>query len=146
MLLAELLYKHFNMINSRAKVFAAIIKALILCRGSNYKNMASEIEGETLLESKIKSVSRFLDGDNIDEDCYYEFIKEHMPPGKVCISIDRTSWELGRIVRNLLVITVSYDKIGMPVLFKSISHRGSCTANDQIEIIGGWIILLVVYL
>jgi len=135
MILAELLYNHFSMISSRLKTFAGIIKALILCRGSNYKNLAEEIDGDILLESKIKAVSRFLAGNDIDIDCYYEFMQDYIPQGKVLLSLDRTIWGLGKEIRNILVLSVSYDKIAMPVLFKLIPYKGSCTADDQIEVI-----------
>ncbi|WP_341747918.1 MULTISPECIES: hypothetical protein [unclassified Candidatus Tisiphia] len=45
MLLAELLYNHFEMKDTRLNTFKGIIKSLMLCRGSKYKNMAEEIEG-----------------------------------------------------------------------------------------------------
>ncbi|WP_375326286.1 hypothetical protein [Candidatus Tisiphia endosymbiont of Nemotelus uliginosus] len=70
MLLTELLYNHFRMINSRLNTFKGIIKSLILCRGSKYKNMAEEIAGDILLDSKIKSVYRFLQEDHINMDDY----------------------------------------------------------------------------
>lgn len=96
MIPAELLYNHFNMINSRLKTFTGIIQAMVLCRGSNYKNMAEEIREHTLLDSKIKSVSRFLAGNHIDIDCYYQFMKDYIPAGKILLSIDRTIWEMGK--------------------------------------------------
>jgi len=134
MMLTELLYKHFKVINSRLNTFDGIIKSLILCRGSYYKNLAEEIKGDTLLDSKIKAVSRFLKGNHIDDSGFYSFMEHFIPDGKLLLSIDRTTWELGKSVRNLLVLAVSYDKIAMPVMFKEISYKGACTADDQIEI------------
>ncbi|WP_342268021.1 hypothetical protein [Candidatus Tisiphia endosymbiont of Empis tessellata] len=58
--------------------------------------MAEEIEGDKLLDSKIKAVYRFLQEDNINIDDYYKFMKNYIPQGKVVLSIDRTTWELGQ--------------------------------------------------
>lgn len=135
MMLTELLYKHFKMINSRHNTFSGIIKSLILCRGSYYKNLAEEIKGDILLDSKIKAVSRFLKGNHIDDNEFCNFMRHFIPEGKLLLSIDRTTWELGKNIRNILVLAVSYEKIGMPILFKEIGYRGACTAEDQIEII-----------
>ncbi len=134
-MLARILYNHFNMINSRLNTFSGIIKSFILCRGSKYKNIAEEQIGDILLDSKIKSVSRFLGGEHIPDDNFYQFMSGYIPKGKVLISIDRTIWELGKEIRNILVLAVSYDKIAMPLIFKIIPYKGACTSSDQIEII-----------
>ncbi|MFU7502763.1 MAG: hypothetical protein ACE1S7_04970, partial [Candidatus Tisiphia sp.] len=73
--------------------------------------MAEEIEGDKLLDSKIKAVYRFLQEDNINIDDYYKYMKNYIPQGKVVLSIDRTTWELGQEIRNILVLSVSYNKI-----------------------------------
>jgi Transposase DDE domain len=133
MLLAKLLFNHFKMINSRSNTFKGIIKSLILCQGSKYKNMAEEIEGNTLLDSKIKSVYRFLEKDFINIDDYYKFMTPLLPEGKVILSLDRTTWELGKEIRNILVL--SYDKIAMSLIYKIIPYRDTCTADDQVEVV-----------
>jgi hypothetical protein len=81
--------------DSRLNTFKGIIKSLILCRRSKYKNMAEEIEKDKLLDSKIKAVYRFLQEDNINIDDYYKFMRNYIPQGKVVLLIDRTTWELG---------------------------------------------------
>lgn len=135
-MLAEILRYHFTMINSRFNVFCGIIKSFILCRGSNYKDLAEGIENsDTFLDSKIKSISRFLEGDNIDLGDYHSFIEEYFPTNKMLLSLDRTIWEFGGKIRNILILSVSYDKIGMPVMFKFIQYKGTCTAADQVEIV-----------
>ena len=134
-MLAQILYNHFKMISSRINVFSGIIKSLMLCRGSKYKNMAEEQIGDILLDSKIKSVSRFLEGNHIDDDNFYQFMSSYIPDGKALLSIDRTIWELGKEIRNILVLAVSYEKIAMPLIFKIIPYKGSCTADDQVELI-----------
>ncbi|WP_341762862.1 transposase [Candidatus Tisiphia endosymbiont of Melanophora roralis] len=139
MLLAELLYNHFEMKDTRLNTFKGIIKSLMLCRGSKYKNMAEEIEGDKLLDSKIKAVYRFLQEDNINIDDYYKYMKNYIPQGKVVLSIDRTTWELGQEIRNILVLSVSYNKIAMPLIYKIIPYKGACTADDQIAVISKFI-------
>ena len=133
-MLAQILYNHFKMISSRINVFSGIIKSLMLCRGSKYKNMAEEQIGDILLDSKIKSVSRFLEGNHIDDDNFYQFMSSYIPDGKALLSIDRTIWELGKEIRNILVLAVSYEKIAMPLIFKIIPYIvlqfGFCARRD----------------
>lgn len=138
-MLAELLYNHFNMINSRLNTFTGIIKSLILCRGSNYKNLAEEQKSNILLDSKIKAISRFFSSNSIMEEEFYGFMSLYIPKGKVQLSIDRTTWEMGKEIRNILVLAVSYDKIAMPLMYKIINYKGACTADDQIELIENFI-------
>ena len=45
--------------------------------------MAEEIEENALLDSKIKSVYRFLEKDFINIDDYYKFMTPLLPEGKV---------------------------------------------------------------
>lgn len=88
-----------------------------------------------MLDSKIKSVYRFLEKDFINIDDYYKFMTPLLPEGKVILSLDRTTWELGKEIRNILVLSVSYDKIAMPLIYKIIPYRGTCTADDQVEVV-----------
>ena len=39
--------------------------------------MAEEQIGDILLDSKIKSVSRFLEGNHIDDDNFYQFMSSY---------------------------------------------------------------------
>ena len=135
------LSEHFPMINSRLKTFEGILKSLLLCRGCFYKNIAQEIESKILLDSKIKSVSRFLQGSFIPDASFHAFIKTFIPSHKVQISVDRTIWEHGKEIRNILVLAISYDHITIPVLFKTIPYKGTCTGDDQIDIIQQYIAL-----
>jgi len=139
MLLAQVLSKHFKMIDSRLNTFAGIIKAFILCRGVQFKQMSEEIKGDIKLDSKIKSISRFLNGNHIGSKQFYKFIKYYIPQEAKIVSIDRTTWEMGKEIRNVLTLAISFDGIAMPVAFKIIPYKGSCTAFDQIELLESFI-------
>ena len=82
--------------------------------------MAAEIRGPALLDSKIKSVSRFFSGNHVSDKDFFTFMKRFVPKGRVVLSIDRTIWEFGKEIRNVLVLAISFDKIAMPLLFKII--------------------------
>ena len=141
MVRAEHLLKHFKMISSRLKTFSGIIQSLVLCRGCRFKDMAAEIKSPALLDSKIKSVSRFLGGNHISDKDFFGFMKRFVPQGKVVLSIDRTIWEFGKQIRNVLVLAVSFDKIAMPLLFKIIPYKGASTAQDQIELLAQYLMI-----
>lgn len=115
------------MINSRINPFTGIIKSLILSRGCRYKDLSEEIAGRILLDSKIKLVSRFLERNYRPDENFHLLLKSYIPSGKLPLSIDRTTWELRTSIRNILVLGISYNKISIPVLYKIITYKSSCT-------------------
>lgn len=139
--LTKQLSNHFNMINSRLKTFSGIIQSLLLTRDCHYKDFAEYIPNHTSFDTKIKSVARFLLNNPIKNDDYYHFMKHYIPTNKYIISIDRTIWEFGKQIRNILVLAVSYKGISLPVIFEVIPYRGACTAEDQIKIVSKFISL-----
>ena len=139
MLRTEQLANHFKMISSRLRTFRGIIQTLLLCHGCRLKDFAAGIQGNANLDSKIKSVTRFLSGNHIAEDDFIMFVSRFIPDGKIALAIDRTIWEFGKEIRNVLVLAVSFDKIAMPVMFTIIPYKGASTGEDQVEILDRFI-------
>jgi hypothetical protein len=73
--------------------------------------------------------------DLIGDDGMCNFLETYIPSQKLILTIDRTIWEFGKTIRNILVLAVSYKNIAMPLLFKIIPYKGSCTGEDQIELV-----------
>ncbi len=140
MSLAQTLSKYFRISNSIG-TFTGIIKAMMLGQKIHYRQLAEEIRGNIKLDSKAKSVFRFLTKPAIDDESYLRFIKDHIPKGKSIIAVDRTTWEMGDIIRNVYVLSASVatHNIGIPALFRLIVRKGAINGKTQISLIKSFI-------
>ncbi|MDX2082587.1 MAG: transposase [Rickettsiales bacterium] len=109
---------------------------MLLTKGINFKNFASEIKGDAKLLSKEQSVSRFLKNkDLIGMEEFHQFMFKYFPSERMVLSIDRTNWERGKKIYNIMVIAVSFHNISMPVTFTVFNHKGASTSLKQIAVL-----------
>ena len=61
---------------------------------------------------------------------------------KVYLSIDRTTWEIGRRRINLLVIGIVHENICIPLIWKDLGRKGNSNTKQRLELLDkllfGW--------
>ena len=101
--------------------------------------MAEMVKGAAKLDSKIKRIYRFLSEDNVGEEKFLNFMETLLPTGRYWLSIDRTNWQYGHIDRNIFTLSICLGGIAMPLMFRTLSHKGASCAEDQIKLIEDFI-------
>jgi len=92
--------------------------------------------GTSSLEAKKRRVERALHGEQLTMQVFLGLLLVHLPPGKVLMSLDRTTWEHGESPLNLLVLgaVVHGDKI--PLVWIAFDHTGNSDTRARM-----WLVL-----
>lgn len=78
---------------------------------------------ERLLSMQVFSVARIG----------IAILKTLVPQEKYILTMDRTTWELGKRVYNILAIGICFDGISLPIYFRSLDKRGATNFTEQID-------------
>jgi len=91
----------------------------------SFTQIAKAIEGNATRDSKVRRIQRFISDfefDYLKWACFLVELVKVKPPFKLLI--DRTNWQFGSFNINILMISVAYKRIAVPVLFRLLNNKG----------------------
>jgi len=134
--LSEILNEHFKWNKARMMCFAGMLLALIKVRTVNLMELACAFEGAAALESRYKRITRFFRGFTIDFAVVAKWMIGLFGLDKeaVYIGIDRTNWRWGKSDINVLMLSVVYKGIALPVLWSLLDKRGNSNTAERIAV------------
>ena len=134
--LVDLLRKNFDWQLARIKFFEKIICALIRVQTVCYSRLAEGYEGDILFESKLRKIQRFFADFDVSFDLIAKFVFSLLPdkpPYRLCL--DRTNWKFGKTDINILMISVAWNGIGIPLMWKLLPKRGNSNGKERSELL-----------
>ena len=134
--LVDLLRKSFGWHLARIKFFEKIICALTMVQTVCYSRLAEAFEGDILFESKLRKIQRFFADFELSFDLIAKFVfglLPDKPPYRLCL--DRTNWKFGKVDINILMISVAWNGIGIPLMWKLLPKRGNSNGNERSELL-----------
>lgn len=120
---------------SRVKCTVSIICAMCNLQTVSYVKLAQGIEGQASYDSNLRRIQRFFAKFIIDRFLLARLIFSLLPsepPYK--LSLDRTNWKFGKTDINILMLSVCYKGVAIPILWKMLSKRGNSNANERQEL------------
>lgn len=140
--LSLILEKHFHgKINrARLKFMALMIMALCKVQTVNFERLSQGFESSTKGESSLRRIQRFMAAYVLDMDLISHMIYSllpHKPP--YGLIMDRTNWQFGKSDINILVISIAYQGLSFPLIYKLIPGKGASHTNERIDIIKHYI-------
>lgn len=128
---------------NKARLFccSAMLIALIKVRTVNLKKIAVEIPGSAALLSKYQRLQRFFREFNIDfiQLAYWIMQLFGFSGIPVYLAMDRTNWQWGKSNINILMLSIVYQGIAIPILWKLLPKKGQSDTEERIEIINRFI-------
>lgn len=113
-----------------------MVLALIKCRTINLTQLSTHFESEALVESRYKRIRRFFSGFSIDLSSISRWVLAVFDlHGPLHLSLDRTNWRWGQTDINILMLSVVYKGIGIPLLWSLLNKRGNSNTKERIELI-----------
>lgn len=107
------------------KFIGQVIVSFLKMRSSNLAVIANAIEAEVKTESSYKRIQRFLKSFRWRSSGFEVFQLELLSiSGKVDLIVDRTEWKFGKVWINLLMVSVYYRGVSIPVGWKVFSRKG----------------------
>jgi hypothetical protein len=132
----KIVCKDLNWHLSRKKFFEKFICALIKVQTVCFSRIAEGFEGNVLFESKLRRVQRFFADFDICFDVIAKLIFRLLPcdpPYVLCM--DRTNWKFGKTNINILMISVAYKGISIPLLWSLLPKQGNSNEQERRQLL-----------
>ncbi|MFC6667439.1 hypothetical protein ACFP9V_20240 [Deinococcus radiopugnans] len=72
-----------------------IVFAMVTARSVNQSDLCAHLPGTSSIEAKKRRVERGCRDPQLIEPVFLAFLLALLPPGKLLLSLDRTTWERG---------------------------------------------------
>ena len=130
--LETILSHFFDWNKARLNCLVQILQALFIVRTINLTQVASAFKSEVKEESSYRRVCRFFTRFSFDMSRIVLLIFCLFPRGDKCILIlDRTNWKWGKTPINILMLSIAYRGIGIPLFWVVLNLESSSCAEDK---------------
>jgi hypothetical protein len=103
----------------------AVIFAMVTARSVDQGDLCAHLPGASSIEAKRRRVERGCRDPQLTESVFLTFLLALLPPGKLLLSMDRTTWERGNAPLTLLVLGVVLHGYTVPLIWTALDHDGN---------------------
>lgn len=135
-LIRQTLRPHLSWHGARVTFLALFLVALVRVRTVNFVELAQGFMGTAKTGSSEKRLHRFFSEFDIDYPeiaCLVAGLMEIPQPW--VLSVDRTNWEFGDCVFNILMLGVVHNGVAFPLVWKMLDKKGNSNYAERIELL-----------
>src|SRR6516165_1789453 len=134
--LQKLLFRNLDWNKARIACLAQILQALICARTVNLTQLSTFFRSNAKQESSYRRIRRFFSEFSFDITVIVPFILSLFQLNKdLVLILDRTNWKWGKKDINILLLSVAYRGIGIPVFWNITDHAGTSSTSERISIL-----------
>ncbi len=134
-LLRDRLRPHLAWHGARLSFLAAFLIALFRVKTINFSELATGFAGNAQTDSHYKRLQRFFRHYEMDYAEIAEAVVALMAiPEPWTLSIDRTDWQFGDCVFNILMLGVVHDGVAFPLVWCLLDKQGNSNTAERIEL------------
>jgi hypothetical protein len=139
-LLREVLRPHLGWHGARLSFLASFLIALLRVRTVNFSELAIGFGGSAQPESHYKRLQRFFREYVLDitEITQAVVVLMNIPEPWV-LSIDRTDWQFGKTVFNLLMLGVVHEGVAFPLVWVMLDKKGNSNSLKRSQLFNQFI-------
>ncbi len=113
-----------------------LVLAMITAQSVNHSDLGPQMPGSSSAEAKKRRVGRAIHDEQLTMQVFLALLLVHPPPGKVLMSLDRTTWEHGEAPLNLLVLEAVVHGYTIPLVWIALDHTGNSHTRARM-----WLVL-----
>jgi len=102
-----------------------VVQAIITEQSVNLSVLSDHSPGESSVEAEKRRAKRALRDEQRTCKVFLSLMLPLLPPSKLLLSLDRTSWEHGSSPLNLLVLGVVLHGHTLPLVWTALPHDGN---------------------
>jgi len=134
--LKQALQPHLGWNKARVSFLAMFLLALLKVKTVNLSELSLGFGGLALPESNYKRLQRFFRGFDLDYTVIAKAVVSWMNiPQPWVLSIDRTTWEFGCHIYNILTIGVVHEGVAFPLLWWMLDKKGNSNSDERMRFI-----------
>ena len=104
-------------------------------RTVNWAEIAQAFSGRASVESKYRRIQRFISDYEVSQAEIAQSMGMWLPPYPWILSLDRTCWQFGNTLINLLVLGVVCQGSAIPLLWQPLNKKGNSDTAERQELI-----------
>lgn len=135
--LVKILNGYFNWNKARMNCFVNMLISLIQVRTVNLAELACGFTGKAKPLSKYQRMQRFFRSFTLDMNklAYWVMSLFGLLEQAVHLSLDRTNWQWGKQPINILMLSVVYKGIALPICWQLLIKKGNSDTDERIALI-----------
>lgn len=134
-LLREALRPHLAWHGARLSFLAAFLIALLRVKTINFAELATAFSGKAQTDSHYKRLQRFFRHYELDYAEIAQAVVTLMDiPEPWVLSIDRTEWQFGECIFNILMLGVVHEGVAFPLVWCLLDKRGNSNSDERMTL------------
>ncbi|MCX6258197.1 MAG: IS4 family transposase [Bacteroidia bacterium] len=116
--------------------------AIVKCQTVSFSRLATIFNGRVQPGSNLRRIQRFFAQFDFNERMFGKLIFALLPiEPPYRLSLDRTNWKFGKTDINILMISVCYYGVAIPLLWTMLPKRGNSNQKERIALLERYISL-----
>jgi len=121
---------------ARISCLVQILQALFCVKTVNLVEIANHFHTEATQDSSYRRIRRFFKGYSFDMSSIVIIVLNlFIKDGKFTLLLDRTNWKWGQKHINILMLSVAYHSISIPLFWIVTNRGGNASLNNRIELL-----------
>lgn len=134
--LQKLLFQNLNWNKARMACLAQILQALICARTVNLTQISTFFKSDAKQESSYRRIRRFFSEFSFDITVIIPLVLTLFSlKGDLVLILDRTNWKWGKRDINILLLSVAFKGIGIPLFWSVLDSAGTSSTSERIAIL-----------
>ena len=134
--LAQILNNYFNWNKARITCLSEMVRGILAVKTVNLTQVASAFISGAKKFSSYRRMQRFFQLFSFDHSSIIRFILNRFPlSSKFMIVMDRTNWKFGKTPLNMLVVSIIYEEISIPLFWINLEKEGNSSAIERMYVI-----------
>lgn len=136
--LRDILNGYFGWNKARMTCFVSMLLALYKVRTINLTELACGFLSPATIDSRYKRIKRFFKDFKIDFPLVASWVIQFfgLTNQQLYLSMDRTNWQWGKKNINILMLSITYKGIAIPLFWSLLDKKGNSNTKERIAIMG----------
>mgnify|MGYP001089874118 FL=1 len=134
--LRDILNGYFGWNKARMTCFVSMLMALYKVRTINLTELACGFLSNATIASRYKRIKRFFKDFEIDFSLVASWVIQFfgLTNQQLYLSMDRTNWQWGKKNINILMLSITYKGIAIPLFWSLLDKKGNSNTKERIAI------------
>ena len=134
--LSRLIIDHIRLARSRRETLGWLMASVLKAGSVNLNRLAPHIDSAAQTASVHRRLERFFDEVELNGAEVARLVVQALGlAGKPWhLALDRTNWQIGKTDLNILVLSVAYDELCVPLFWRVLDKAGNSNAAERIDL------------